>query len=184
MPVRRQPWVPPERSWTAIIHQKRLPSTVQAVPGAKLEIVGFNPSADLVALAKQHGIFVRENVPDVRPYYADCDAVIAPILFGGGTRVKIVEAMAFGRPVVSTEVGAEGLDLTDGRQILLVRSMEEFPAALAKLANDPTLRKSLVEEARKFQQLNFGPSTLAAAMRSLLMLEENDLHLWTGKGAL
>ena len=144
------------------------PIVLQAVPEATLAVVGFNPSAKTVAFGHQPSITVHANVPDVRPFYEACDVVVVPILFGGGTRVKIVEAMAYGRPVVSTTLGAEGLDLEDGRHLLLVEAMEDFAAALAKLAQSSVLRQSLVDEARLFQERQFGPMAIMSTVRTLV----------------
>jgi glycosyltransferase involved in cell wall biosynthesis len=140
------------------------PSAKRAIPRMTLDIVGFNPSEEVLALAKIDGVTVHANAPSLRPFYKNCDVVLAPILFGGGTRVKIVEAMAYGRAVVSTRMGAEGLSLEDFRNIRLVETLDEFPSAMAELARDSALRSSIASEARAFQEQHFGLPALAAAM--------------------
>ncbi len=144
------------------------PIVLREVPEAMLAVVGFNPSAEVVALGSRPGITVHANVPDIRSFYEACDVVVVPILFGSGTRVKIVEAMAYGRPVISTAAGAEGLDLDDGRHLLIVDTMTEFGTAIAKLARSPALRQSLVKEARLAQEQQYGPSAIESAMRLLI----------------
>ncbi|MDQ6680927.1 MAG: glycosyltransferase family 4 protein, partial [Pseudomonadota bacterium] len=72
------------------------PQLLRLVPEAKLTVVGLNPSTEVVDLATAHGFPLHANVPSLQPFYADCDVVIAPILFGSGTRIKILEAMAYG----------------------------------------------------------------------------------------
>ena len=144
------------------------PAAREAIPGLTLTIVGFNPTAEVLAFGAREGVTVHANAPSLLPFYEDCDVVIAPILFGSGTRVKILEAMAYGRAVVSTEVGAEGLELEDHRHAMLVRTMTGFAAALEELARNPALRQSIVDEARAFQEEHFGPSALTAAMPGLV----------------
>jgi glycosyltransferase involved in cell wall biosynthesis len=72
-----------------------------------------------------------------------------PIRFGGGTRIKILEALALGRPVVSTSIGAEGLDLVDGRDILIADDDKSFAAACLQLIADPDLRRNMIASGRE-----------------------------------
>ena len=88
-------------------------------PDLELWIVGASPSTAVLQLGNIEGVTVTGTVPDVRPFYRDALAAIVPLRTGGGTRLKILEAMAAGVPVVSTPLGAEGLDVTPGHNILL-----------------------------------------------------------------
>ncbi|MBZ5632292.1 MAG: glycosyltransferase [Acidobacteriia bacterium] len=88
-------------------------------PDLNLWIVGANPTSAVLQLGNEEGVTVTGTVPDVRPYYRDALAAIVPLRTGGGTRLKILEAMAAGVPVVSTPLGAEGLAVTPGENILL-----------------------------------------------------------------
>jgi glycosyltransferase involved in cell wall biosynthesis len=144
------------------------PALVEAVPTARLAIVGLNPSQEIFELAEQKGFDLHPNVPSLRPYYENCDVVIAPILFGSGTRIKILEAMAYGRPVVSTSMGAEGLGLDDGTHLLLADTMIEFAKALTDLARASARRSVLADEARRHQQLHYGPGASRKAVADLL----------------
>jgi glycosyltransferase involved in cell wall biosynthesis len=87
--------------------------------GITLTIVGANPVPAVAASRSVAGIEVTGTVPDVRPYYARALAAVVPLRTGGGTRLKILEAMAAGVPVISTPLGAEGLAVTEDRDILL-----------------------------------------------------------------
>jgi sugar transferase (PEP-CTERM/EpsH1 system associated) len=87
--------------------------------GLTLTIVGANPTAEVQSLAAIPGVEVTGTVPDVRPYYRDALAAVVPLRTGGGTRLKILEAMAAGVPVVSSTLGAEGLAVTPGNDILI-----------------------------------------------------------------
>ena len=87
-------------------------------PEARFTIVGRSPTPEVLALRSQPGVEVTGTVPDVRPYYREAVAVVVPLRVGGGTRLKILEAMAAGVPVVSTTLGAEGLEVDPGRDLL------------------------------------------------------------------
>ena len=144
------------------------PRLLEAVPETTLTIVGFNPPPDLTALAERHGFAMHANAASLRPFYEQCDVVIVPILFGSGTRIKILEAMAYGRPVVSTPMGAEGMGLEGGQQLLLADTMDEFAGALVSLARNPDLAERLVENARSYQQLNYRPAAINAAVATMI----------------
>ena len=148
-----------EQSW---------PGLLKAVPGITLTIAGFNPPPGLIALAERHGLGLHANVPSLKPFYEQSDVVIAPILFGSGTRIKILEAMAYGRPVVSTSMGAEGMGLESGKQLLLADTMDEFAAALVALARDRAFAEALAENARDYQQAHYRPAAINAAVASMI----------------
>jgi glycosyltransferase involved in cell wall biosynthesis len=88
-------------------------------PNLELWIVGASPAPAVLQLGAVEGVTVTGTVPDVRPYYRDVLAAIVPLRTGGGTRLKILEAMAAGVPVISTPLGAEGLSVTPGENILM-----------------------------------------------------------------
>lgn len=104
-----------------------LPHVRKAVPGVRFAVVGRDPVARLRRVAvREPDVVVTGGVPDVRPWLAGAAVVVVPLQTGGGTRLKILEAMAMGRPVVSTRVGAEGLDLEDGREICIADDPFKF----------------------------------------------------------
>ena len=131
-------------------------------------IVGMNPNPAMLRLAASIGAPVHANVPSLDPYYLDSDIVIAPILFGGGTRIKILEAMAFGRPVVSTSVGAEGLALEPGRHAMIADGMEHFADAIIALARDRGRRLAMAAEARALQERSFDVSAISTAVSQMM----------------
>lgn len=111
-----------------------LPLIEREFPDATLTIVGRNPTPPVRALAERHPrIRVTGTVDDVRPFLAGAEAMIVPLRVGGGTRIKIFEAMATGIPVVSTRIGAEGLPLCHDRDILLADTPEEFAQCVGRL---------------------------------------------------
>ena len=101
-------------------------------PEIRFTIVGRNPSQEIRALASD-SVTVTGTVEDVRPFYAGALAVVAPLRVGSGTRLKILEAMAAGVPVASTRLGAEGLEIENGRNILLADTALEFLACIGQL---------------------------------------------------
>jgi glycosyltransferase involved in cell wall biosynthesis len=112
----------------------------QAVPGLKVLIVGKAPVAEVQAHGKLPGVTVTGGVPDVRPYYRRAWLQIVPLRIGGGTRLKIPECMAMGTPVVSTTIGAQGLDLVHDGDILLADTPADFARETARALTDAGLR--------------------------------------------
>jgi glycosyltransferase involved in cell wall biosynthesis len=103
----------------------------------RVYIVGRSPPLEITRLQEVHPeICVRGNVPDLAEYYAQADVVIVPLRMGGGTRIKILEAMGYGRPVVSTSVGAEGLEFSHDREIIIADDAEAFASRCAALLAD------------------------------------------------
>lgn len=130
-------------------------------PELKLTVVGMAPPPTLIARLASLGIALHANVPSVVPFYEACDAVISPIFLGGGTRIKLLEAMALGRPIVTTSVGAEGLDLVAGEHAVIVDDMADFAREMIRLSQSPSERARLVRNARAFQQECYGPAAMA-----------------------
>jgi glycosyltransferase involved in cell wall biosynthesis len=112
-------------------------------PAAKLFLVGQEPTAPVRALAAMPGVTVTGTVPDVRPYLADAAVVVVPTRVSGGTRLKVLEALAMGKAVVSTSVGAEGLDLVPGRELVVADGAVAFADAVVALLRDPARRAEL-----------------------------------------
>ncbi|HUS14375.1 MAG TPA: glycosyltransferase, partial [Chloroflexia bacterium] len=119
-----------------------------AHPAATFAIVGRNPTAAVRALSEQPGVRVTGAVPDTRPWVAGATVYVVPMRIGGGVRLKLLQALAMGRPVVSTPMGAEGVDLTDGRDLLLAAGAAEFAAAVNALIDDADRRTELGAAAR------------------------------------
>lgn len=138
-----------------------LPAVRASRPDARFKIIGRNPPARIRDLAvKDSGIEVTGTVADVQPHVHDCDAIVVPLKAGGGTRIKIFEAMAMGVPVVSTTIGAEGLSVTHGDDILIADEAGDFAATLLQLAGDRTLQQKLASQGR--HQVESHHSWLAA----------------------
>lgn len=114
-----------------------------AVPELRLLIVGKSPVDEVWAYAKLPDVVVTGGVPDVRPYYQESWGQMVPLRIGGGTRLKIPESMAMRTPVVSTTIGAQGLDLVHDQDILLADDPQAFVLQAARLLMEPGLRERL-----------------------------------------
>ena len=125
-----------------------LPLIRSEEPGVTLDIVGRAPTRAVRRLGEQPGIRVTGRVDDVRPHVRDAAAYIVPLRIGGGTRLKIFEAMAMGKAIVSTTVGAEGLPVTDGEHLLLADEPQRFAKAVVRLVRDAGRRRALESAAR------------------------------------
>lgn len=113
-------------------------------------VVGKNPPKWLKKYAQHDpSVVVTGFVEDVRPYIINADVCIAPLTVGSGTRLKILEYMAMGKPVVSTTIGAEGLEIWDGKNVLIVDDWSEFGDKIIDLLNDEELAKKIGENGRK-----------------------------------
>jgi glycosyltransferase involved in cell wall biosynthesis len=121
----------------------------EALPDRRLLIVGKNPVPEVQAYAEIPGVTVTGEVPDVRPYYQRAWVQMVPLRIGGGTRLKIVESLAIGCPVVSTTIGAQGLDLTDGVHIQLADTPDNFARALAGVLRNDNRRGELARQGRQ-----------------------------------
>lgn len=114
-----------------------------------LALVGKDPPARVQALADPPDVVVTGWVEDLVPWYRDAHAVVVPLRIGSGTRIKVIEALNFGRPVVSTSLGVDGLGLSDGVDVLIGDSPEHFAAACCRALSDHALRDSLIANGRR-----------------------------------
>lgn len=126
------------------------PQIRRAVDDARFYVVGQRPVAEVRALPESDpSIEVTGYVPDPTQYIANSACLIVPLRSGGGMRVKILEALARGIPVVSTTIGYEGIDLTPGKHLLVADTPEEFAAAVTRLLRDPALGEQLAAAGRE-----------------------------------
>ncbi|HEX5830794.1 MAG TPA: glycosyltransferase [Gemmatimonadaceae bacterium] len=154
-------WMPNEDAIRYLVTEV-MPRLRQRFPDVTLTVVGRNPPAAVQALAADQGVTITGRVPDVRPYMERGAVFIVPIRVGGGTRLKIYEAMAMECPVVSTRVGAEGLPLDAGRHLLLADTPEELAAAIGGLLDDPARARALAVAAAEHVRTHFAWERAAA----------------------
>ena len=154
-------WMPNEDGMAFFVDDI-LPLVKRAVPEATLTIVGRNPTARVRALAEgRSDISVTGTVPDVRPYLEAASVVVVPLRIGGGTRIKIYEAMGMERAVVSTTIGAEGLDVVDGEHILLADDPQAFADAVVALLRAPERAARIGQQAASHVRAHFGWAAVA-----------------------
>lgn len=134
---------------------------------AKLLVVGKNSNETILKLCKMEGIELYTNVPDVRPYYAMSRAVIVPILKGGGTRIKILEATLADRPVLATPMGAEGLGFENGKEILLFSNPDSFISQY-QLLQKREFYADIIRAARKKTTAEYSPIKFKESMEKVL----------------
>lgn len=120
------------------------------VPGASLTIVGSAPPPRITDLGSRPGVTVTGAVPEVAPYIQAARVAVVPLRVGSGIKGKIIEAMAFGRPVVTTSVGAEGMGLTPGANVVLADEPEAFSSAVVDLLADPQKAATIGRTGRVF----------------------------------
>ena len=125
------------------------------VPEASLTITGSTEGVDLAGLALDDSVHLPGFVEDVRLPMAGAAVAVAPIRQGGGTRLKILEAMALGTPVVATSKGAEGLDVVDGEYLLLADDPERFASQTIRLVSDADLHGRLAANARHLVETRY-----------------------------
>jgi len=145
-----------------------LPLIRRSLPDVTLTVVGRNPYPGLLELSqKDPSIVVTGRVDDVRPYMERAAAYVVPLRIGGGTRLKIYEGMAMEKAIVSTSVGAEGLPVTDGKEIFIADTPEDFAAAVVNLLTSPSFAKEVGEQARRTVVEKFGWSGVAKSFAEI-----------------
>ncbi len=137
-------------------------------PGARAVVIGRNPPASLQASAPA-GFTFTGTVDDIRPHFAKGDVAVIPLNVGSGTRIKAFEAMAMGRPVVSTTIGVEGLDVIDGEHLLIADTAETFAAAIDRLLGDADLRARLIHNARALVEARFSWAHVARQFEAICL---------------
>jgi len=139
------------------------PRIAEAHPGARCKIIGGRPPPSVQALAGPQ-IEITGFVPDLRPHLAAAAAVVVPLRLGGGTRLKIVEAMAMGKAIVSTKLGAEGIEAVPGRDIVVEDEPAAFADAVNHLLADPHLAARMGQSARRLAVEQYSWSGAAQAL--------------------
>ena len=154
-------WLPNEDAIRYFTEQI-MPRIKQSVPDVTLTVVGRDPYPGLVELSKRDAsVIVTGRVEDVRPYMEEAAVYIVPLRIGGGTRLKIYEAMAMEKPIVSTTIGAEGLPVTNGTEIILADEPESFARAVVKLLQNTDLAERMGQHAAVRVRKEFGWDTVA-----------------------
>ncbi len=144
------------------------PNILVRVPEATLTITGSVQGVDLSQLSVNDHVIFSGFLPDIRPAVAEAWACVVPLRQGGGTRLKILEAMALGTPVIATSKAAEGLFVTPGMNILLADTPEEFSVHTIQLLNNYQLRCDLSKNGREFVEKNYDWDTIGSSFERLI----------------
>lgn len=150
------------------------PLIKQQKPDAIFCIAGKSPPPEVEQLAElDKQIIVTGAVDDMRDYYAKAAVVVVPLRVGGGTRLKILEGMAMKKAIVSTTLGAEGIDHTEGKDILLRDTPEDFANAVVNTMDDPELRKNLERAGRTLIEAKYDWKAVTAKLCDVFESEVN-----------
>lgn len=159
-------------------YQRVFPRVRQAWPQAEFWVAGANPPARIMALARDPAVKVTGYVDSLRPIYAACDVFVAPMLLPGGVFNKIVDAMAAGRPVVTTTVGNEGIAAREGEAILIADDPADFAGSVVRLLGDDSLWRRVASNGRGHVQQTYDWRANIRRLESLyeqLLAQRNDV---------
>lgn len=137
------------------------------VPDACFYIVGQQPGPRVVALAEQPGVIVTGKVPDTRPYIAGAGVYVVPLRIGGGTRLKVLEAMAMGQALVSTHLGCDGFPFTDGREVVYADDPATFVERVVALLGNRQEAARLGQAARSYVEGHYGWDAIVPQLEAL-----------------
>jgi len=153
-------WMPNEEAvdwlldtvWNDVLKQQ---------PGAKLILAGRGMPAKFKRLAS-NTIIIKENVKSSPEFYSEHDIMLVPLWSGSGLRIKLVEGLAYGKPIITTSIGAEGIPYTNGKHLIIADTKKEFSDAIVSLLTDSSKKQMLQSNARKLAEEQFNYKTIAA----------------------
>jgi glycosyltransferase involved in cell wall biosynthesis len=156
----------PNRDAVEFFLQAAWPGIRAADPTASLRLIGRSAPPDQARYDAEPGVQVLGQVPDIRPALTQARCVVVPIRIGGGTRIKILDAWALGKAVVSTSIGCEGLEAVDGENILIRDTPQDFARAVLNVLHDAPLRARLERNARGTALERYSWSLVGRRIRS------------------
>jgi glycosyltransferase involved in cell wall biosynthesis len=145
-----------------------LPRVRAARPGASLDLVGPNVPGSLDDLAAVAGVRVHGWVDDLAAAYAAADLVVAPLLHGAGTRIKVLEAFAYRRPVVATAVAVAGLGVEHGLEVVIADTADDIAVAIVGVLDDEAQAQALVAGGVATLDRRFTPDVVAPLVRAVV----------------
>jgi polysaccharide biosynthesis protein PslH len=158
------------------------PAIHAAEPTATWQVVGSHPPAEVRRLGELQGVQVTGTVPQVQPYLAAASVVVVPLLVGAGTRLKVLEALAMGKAVVTTSIGCEGLGLVSGEHAIVADSPDDFAGAVVSLLQDKQQRVALGTAGRALVEERYGwercTAPLIALLETLCSVEREGATPW------
>ncbi|HEX5436686.1 MAG TPA: glycosyltransferase family 4 protein, partial [Gemmatimonadaceae bacterium] len=145
------------------------PKIRDRAPNATLHLIGRHAAADQMRYEREPGVRALGHVDDIRPHVAEAACTVVPVRVGGGTRIKILDAWAMGRPVVSTSRGCEGLAAVDGENVLIRDAPDEFADAVVQVLADARLRAQLARCGRATVERHYSWQAIGQCMRAAYM---------------
>ncbi|HEX9146054.1 MAG TPA: glycosyltransferase, partial [Candidatus Binatia bacterium] len=164
----------PNAEAVEIFCRQIMPRIVEELPAARFYIVGKNPPRAVRELASDQ-VVVTGYVDDVLPYWRKASALVVPLSIGGGTRIKILEAMALGRPVVSTSKGCEGLEVAHQKHLFIADGPKEFAECVIRVLRNPDQFYEIVLAARRLVEEKYSFTALAAMLQAALGESGNEM---------
>jgi glycosyltransferase involved in cell wall biosynthesis len=154
---------PPNITAVLYYYQQILPLIRRELPHVRLIIVGRDPAPEIVALAADPYVTVTGYVDDIRPWLAQSSVMICPMISGSGIKNKVLEALAMARPVVSTTLGIEALDVTNGRELVIADQPADFAAAVLQLLHNAAARQQIGDAGRELVMRRYTWDACAAS---------------------
>lgn len=165
----------PNRDAVDYFAQRILPLVRAEYPSVRFVVAGRNPAVRFIEKYRNNcNIEFTGTVPDIRPYLSAATVVVVPLRLGSGTRIKILEAGAAGKPIVSTSIGAEGLNLEHGKEILLADLPREFAHSVTQLLRDPARRDSIGSAARVVVRNRYSEAALKTSLEAAVSIFPRD----------
>ncbi|MCX7670547.1 MAG: glycosyltransferase, partial [Anaerolineae bacterium] len=144
-----------------------LPLILAQLPDAHFYVVGQQPHERLARLAHHPAITLTGRVPDTRPYIVGAAVYVVPLRVGGGTRLKVLEAMALGQAIVSTRLGCDGFDFGDGQEVIFADEPAAFATAVINLCRDRRQAAELGRRARAYVEAHYGWDAIVPQLEAL-----------------
>ncbi|MGI5917743.1 MAG: glycosyltransferase [Anaerolineae bacterium] len=148
-------------------HRQVWPQVRQRVPDARLYVVGKSPHRRLAPLQRDPSVHLTGYVPDILPYFGGADAYVVPLRMGGGTRLKVLEAMAAGVPLVSTPLGAEGIDLDPEEHAIIADTPDAFAEGLVRVIQDIRMARTMAAAARRLVEQQYDWQSIAPRLEAM-----------------
>jgi glycosyltransferase involved in cell wall biosynthesis len=168
----------PNISGLRYFRERIWPRLKSAIPELKLFVAGFSPGPEMQQWAESEpALTLVANPDDIRPWIAKGAVFICPIIDGGGTRLKLLDAMSAGKAIVSTRIGAEGLGIEPGKHALIAESDSEFADLALKALRDPALRRSLSSNARRLVEERFSWQIIGRSLEAAYVCERGGAHV-------
>ncbi|VAX37740.1 hypothetical protein MNBD_UNCLBAC01-181, partial [hydrothermal vent metagenome] len=161
----------PNQQGLSFFMKEVFPILLKQYKNIKFHIVGDNPSEQIKSYHDNKNVFVTGKVKDVRPYLRRSAIAIVPLFIGGGSRLKILEALSMGIPVVSTSIGCEGLHLQNNKNILIADTKEEFIESIQKLFSFGRFYEKIITNGQELAQNLYNWDSIANNLNALLIEE-------------